>query len=93
MSLRGADNLNPAGYYKYEMEGVNVDYLSDVSSPDVTPRGHGFHAKVANHRTTARIQRRCQELTLMLGLTDEERLELIATLRYQGRALVVLPSS
>jgi hypothetical protein len=91
--FKGADNLYPTGYYNYEMEGVNFDYLDGVLSPDVTPRDHGRPAKVANHRTNARIQRRCQELTVMLGLMDEERLELITTVRDQGRALVALSSS
>jgi hypothetical protein len=75
------------------MEGVNFDYLSDVWSPTVTPCGRGCPAKVANNRTNVRIQRRCQEVTVMLGLADEERLELTATVRDQGRALVTFSSS
>jgi hypothetical protein len=91
--FKGADNLYPAGYYNHELKGVNVDCLSDGSSHDVTPRGRGRPAKVLNHCTTARIQRRCQELTILLGFVDEERLELITTVRDQGRALVALSSS
>jgi hypothetical protein len=52
----GADNLYPAGYYNYKMEGVNFDSLSDFSGPDVTSRDCGRPSKVATHRTTARTQ-------------------------------------
>jgi hypothetical protein len=91
--FKRAGNLYPAGYYNHEMKGVNFDYLSDVSSPDVTPPGRGCPAKVANHRTTVRIQRRCRELTVLLGFADEERLELIGTIIDWGRRIVALSLS
>jgi hypothetical protein len=91
--FKAADNLYPAGYYDYEMEGVNFYYLSDFSTPDVTPRDRGRPGKVVNHRSNTRFQRRKQELAVILGLADEERLELITTARDQGRALVALSSS
>jgi hypothetical protein len=48
-------NLYTAGHYNYEMEVVNFDYLSDVSSPDATPRRRGRPDKVINYRTNARF--------------------------------------
>jgi hypothetical protein len=91
--FKAADNLYPAGYHDYEMEGVNFDYLSEFSTPDVTPVDRGRPGKVVNHHSNTRFQRRNQELAVILGLADEERLELIATVRDQGRALVALSSS
>jgi hypothetical protein len=67
--------------------------LSDVSSQDVIQHRHGRPANVANHRSNARFQRRCQELMVMVALSDEERLELIAAFRDQGRLLMALYSS
>jgi hypothetical protein len=59
------------------MEGDNLDYLSGVSIPEVIQRRHGSPAKVANRRSTVRSQRQWQELTAMMALADDERLELI----------------
>jgi hypothetical protein len=75
------------------MEVVNFDYLSDVSSSDAPPRGHGRPDKVTNYRRNARFARRNHELTVMLGLAEEERLELVATVKEQETALVALSSS
>jgi hypothetical protein len=86
-------NLYTAGHYNYEMEVVNFDYLSDVSSPNATPRGHGCPRKIINHRINARFQRRNQELTVVLGLAEEEHLELITTVGEQEKARVALSSS
>jgi hypothetical protein len=90
MSLRW---LAICRYYNYEMEGVDFNYLSDVLIPDKSPRGRGRPDKVANDHAAATIQGRCQELTVMLGLADEERLALITKFRDQGRVLVALSSS
>jgi hypothetical protein len=51
-----ADNLNPDGCCNYEMEGVNFDYLSDVSIPGLISRRRGRPAKFTNHPSTARFQ-------------------------------------
>jgi hypothetical protein len=71
------------GHYNYEMEVVDFDYLSDVSSSDAPPRGCGRTDKVINYRSNARFARRNQELTVMLDLANEERVELVATVREQ----------
>jgi hypothetical protein len=86
-------NVYTAGHYNYEMEVVNFDYLSDVSSSDTPPRGRGRPDKVINYRSNARFARRYHALTVMLGLAEEERLELLATVREQDKALVTLSSS
>jgi hypothetical protein len=56
------DNLYPAVYYNYDTEGVNIDDLSGIPIPDVIHRGRGRPVKVANHHSTAKFHRRCQEL-------------------------------
>jgi hypothetical protein len=86
-------NVYTAGHYNYEMEVVNFDCLSDVSSSDTPPRGRGRPDKVINYCSNARFARCNHELTVMLGLAEEERLELVATVREQERALVALSSS
>jgi hypothetical protein len=86
-------NVYTAGHYNCEMEVVNFDYLSDVSSSDTPPRGRGRPDKVINYRSNARFARRNHELTVMLGLAEEERLELVATVREQEKARVALSSS
>jgi hypothetical protein len=86
-------NVYTAGHYNYEMEVVNFDYLSDVSSPDATSRGGSRPDKVINYRSNARFARRNQELTAMLGLTEEERLELVTTVKEQEMALLAISSS
>jgi hypothetical protein len=75
------------------MEVVNFDYLSDVSSPDASPRGRDHPDKVINYHSNARFARRNQELTVMLCLAEDERLKLVATVREQEKALVALSSS
>jgi hypothetical protein len=50
-------NSHTAGQCNYEMEVVNFDFLSDVSSSDVTPRGRGRPGKVINHCSNVRFQR------------------------------------
>jgi hypothetical protein len=72
--LKVVGNLYPAGYYNYNMEGVNFDYLSDVPIPDVIHCGRGRPAKVANYCSTARFKRRCQKLTVMMAMADNELL-------------------
>jgi hypothetical protein len=84
--LKNFANVYTAGHYNYEMEVVNFDYLSDVSSPDAPPRGRGCPDKVINYRSNARFARRNQELTVMLGLAEEERLKLVPTVREQENA-------
>jgi phosphotransferase system HPr-like phosphotransfer protein len=86
-------NVYTAGHYNYEMEVVNFDYLSDVLSPDAPPCGRGHPDKVIHYRSNTRFAQRNQELTVMLGLAEEERLELVATVREQEKALVALSSS
>jgi hypothetical protein len=86
-------NVYTAGHYNYEMEVVNFDYLGDVLSPDETPRGRGLPDKVINYRSNARFAQRNQELTVMLSLAEEERLELVTTVREQEKTLVALSSS
>jgi hypothetical protein len=86
-------NVYTAGHYNYEMEEINFDYLSDVSSADAPPRGRGHPDKVINYRSNERFERRNQELMVMLGLAEEERLELVATVREREKALVALASS
>jgi hypothetical protein len=76
-----------------KLEVVNFYYLSDVSSLDATPRDRGHPDKVINYRSNARFAQRNQELTVMLGLVEEERLKLVTTVREQEKALVVLSSS
>jgi hypothetical protein len=76
------------GHYNYEMEVVGFDYLSDVSSSDAPPSGRGRPDKVINYQSNARFARRNQELTVMLGLAEEDRVELVATVREQEKALV-----
>jgi hypothetical protein len=85
-------NVYTDGHYNYEMEVVNFDYLSDVSSSDAPPRGHGLPHKVINYCSNSRFARRNQELTVMLGLAEEERLELVTTVREQEKARVALSS-
>jgi hypothetical protein len=75
------------------MEVVDFDNLSDVSSSDTPPRDRGLPDKANNYRSNARFARRNHELTVMLGLAEDERLELVATLREQEKALVALSSS
>jgi hypothetical protein len=86
-------NMYTAGHYNYEIEVVIFGYLSDFSSPDAPPHGCGRPDKVINYRSNARFARRNQELTVMLGLAEEERLELVTTVREQEKALVALYSS
>jgi hypothetical protein len=57
------------GKHCNDMEGDNLD----VSSPDVINRGRGRPTKVPKHRTTVRVQRRCQELKVVLELANEEQ--------------------
>jgi hypothetical protein len=75
------------------MEVVNFDYLSDVSSSDAPPRGRGHPDKVINYRSNARFARRNHQLTVMFSLAEEERIELVTTVREQEKALVSLYSS
>jgi hypothetical protein len=82
-----------AGHHNYEMEVVNFNYLSDVSSSDAPPRGRGRPDKVINNRSNTRFARRNHELTVILGFAEDERLELVATVRGQEKALVALSSS
>jgi hypothetical protein len=86
-------NVYTAGHYNYEMELLNFYYLSDVSSSDTTPHGGGRPDKVINYCSKARFTRRNHELTVMLGLAEEERLEPVTTVREQEKALVALSSS
>jgi hypothetical protein len=86
-------NVYTAGHYNYDMEVVNFDYLSDVSSSDMPPHGRGRPDKVINYRSNTRFARRNHELMVMLGLSEEERLELVSTVREQEKALVALSSS
>jgi hypothetical protein len=86
-------NVYTAGHYNYEMEVVDFDYLSGVSSSDTPPRGRGRPDKVINYSSNARFARRNHELTVMLGLAEDQCLELVATVREQEKALVELSSS
>jgi hypothetical protein len=86
-------NLYTAGHYNYEMEVVDFDNLSDVSSFNSPPRGRGRPDKAINYRSNARVARRNHELTVVLGLAEDERLELVATVREQEKARVALFSS
>jgi hypothetical protein len=86
-------NVYTAGHYNYGMEVVNCDYLSDVSKSDAPPRGRGRPDKVITYLSNARFARRNHELTVMLGLADEERIEFVAIVREQEKALVALSSS
>jgi hypothetical protein len=81
-------NVYTAGHYNYKMEVVNFDYLSDISSSDVPTRDRGRLDKVINYRSNERFARHNQELSVMLGLEEEERLELVATVREQEKALM-----
>jgi hypothetical protein len=75
------------------MEVADFDYLSDFSSSDTPPRVNGRPDKVINYLSNTRFARRNHELMVMLGLAEEERLELVATVREQDKVLVVLFSS
>jgi hypothetical protein len=91
--FKTVSNMYTAGHYNYEMEVVDFDNLSDVSSSDTPPRGRGRHDKAINYRSNARFARRNHELTVMLGLAEDEHLEPVATVRDQIEALVALSSS
>jgi hypothetical protein len=67
--------------------------LSDVSSSNTPPRGRGRPDKDINYRSNARFARRNHELTVILGFAEDQRLELVATVRDQEKALVALSSS
>jgi hypothetical protein len=74
------------------MELVDFDNLSDVLSSDTPPRSRGRPAKVIDLFNASFAQRN-HELTVMLGFAEDERLELVATVREQEKALVALSSS
>jgi hypothetical protein len=88
-----AGNLYRTGWYNNDMDAVHFDDFSVVSIPDVIHRGYGRPAKVPNHRSTARFQRRCQELVVMVAMVHEAWQELVDQVRYQRRVLVALSSS
>jgi hypothetical protein len=67
--------------------------LECVSSSNTPPRGRGRPDKDINYCSNASSSRRNHELTVVLGLAEEERLELVATLTEQEKALVALSSS
>jgi hypothetical protein len=73
-----AGNLYCIGWYNNNIEGVNCDYFSDVSSPDAIHRDHGCPVKVSNHRSTVRFQQRCKELTVMVAIANEGGIELVS---------------
>jgi hypothetical protein len=74
--FKNVSNLYTAGHYNYEMEVVDFDNLIDVSSYDTPPRGRGRPGKAINYRSNARFAPRNHELMVMLGLAEDERLEL-----------------
>jgi hypothetical protein len=91
--FKTVSNMYTAGHYNYEMEVIDFDNLSDVSSSDTPPRGRGRPDKAINYCSNARSAQRNHELTVMLGLAEDERLKLVATVREQEKALVALSSS
>jgi hypothetical protein len=91
--FKNLSNVYTAGHYNYEMEVVDFDDLSYVWSSYTPPRGRGRPDKAINYRSNARFARRNHELTVMLGLAEDERLELVATVREQDKALAALSSS
>jgi CRISPR/Cas system-associated endonuclease/helicase Cas3 len=72
-------NMYTAGHYNNEMEVVDFDNLSDVSSSNTPTHGRGCPDKAINYRSSARFAQRNHELT--------------ATVRDQEKALVALSSS
>jgi hypothetical protein len=86
-------NMYTAVQYNNAMNVVDFDYLSDVSSSNTPNHGRGRPDKAINYRSNARFARRNHELTVMLGFTEDQRLELVATVRDQEKALVALSSS
>jgi hypothetical protein len=82
-----------AGHYNYEMDVVNFYYLSDFFSSNAPPRGRGRPDKVINYCSNTRFAQHNHELTVILGFAEEERLELVATVREQEKAIVALSSS
>jgi hypothetical protein len=81
------------GHYNNEMEVVDFDSLSDVSSSNTPPHGRGRPDKAINYRSNVRFARRNHELMVMLGFAEDQRLELVATVRDQEKAIVALSSS
>jgi hypothetical protein len=86
-------NMYTAGHYNNEMEVVDFDSLSDVSSSNTPPRGRGRPDKAITYRSNVRFARRNHELTVMLGFAEDQRLKLVTTVRDQEKALVALSSS
>jgi hypothetical protein len=91
--FKNFSNVYTAGHYNYAMEVVGFDNLSDVSSSDTPPLDRGRPDNAINYRSNARFARRNHELTVMLDVAEDEHLELVATVRDQEKALVVLSSS
>jgi hypothetical protein len=83
-------NMYTDGHYNNEMEVVDFDNLSDVSISNTPPRGRGRPGKAINYRSSARFAQRNHELTVMLGFAEDQRLELVATVRDQEKALAAL---
>jgi hypothetical protein len=78
-----AGNVYHTVHYYNDMRGVNID----LTSPDVINPRRGRPVKAPQHRTTVRVQRRCQQLKMVLALANEEHQLMIAHVSEQTRVL------